>query len=346
MNPFLRKVKTASKATAVQIVEKRHGRRMVLERLGSAHTEAELVVLMQIGWEKLAADQPALGFAERSVGRPRGSGVVVEGQASRLLVDVIGSAWQRLGFDRIKDEAFFQFVLARLVEPTSKLDGLRVIAELGIQPVRLSTVERALQRCVTNNYREQLAAASFEHVWNQHGPGVSLLLYDVTTLYFEAEKEDEFRRVGFSKERRVDPQIVVGMLVDRSGRPLEIACFEGDKPETHTIIPVVRAFQGRYQVADMVVVADAGMLSTANLGAIDQAGLRFIVGSRMTKAPHDLARHFHWHGTAFTDGQIIDTITTRHGAPDPKRVRSRHEPVWDPHRRPNAWRVVGGVIGS
>ena len=62
-----------------------------------------------------------------------------------------------------------------------------------------------------------------------------MLLYDVTTLYFEAEKEDELRKIGYSKERRVDPQIVVGMLVDRLGHPLEIACFEGNKPETQSL---------------------------------------------------------------------------------------------------------------
>ncbi|WP_297752354.1 hypothetical protein [uncultured Tessaracoccus sp.] len=110
-----------------------------------------------------------------------------------------------------KDETFFQLVLARLVEPTSELDSLHVIEALGLQPVHLSTVKRALQRCASRDYREQLAAASFTHVWNQPCRDVSLLLFDVITLYFEAEKE------------------------------------------------------------------------------IDAAGLRFIVGSQITKAPHDLA---------------------------------------------------------
>ena len=137
-------------------------------------------------------------------------------------------------------------------------------------------------------------------------------MYDVTTLYFEAEHEDELRKVGYSKERRVDPQIVVGLLVDRGGFPLEITCWEGNKAETATILPTIRAFQERHGVADMVVVADAGMLSSANLKDLDAAGLRFIVGSRQTRAPGDLESHFRWHGDAFTDGQIIDTITPRH----------------------------------
>ena len=338
MSPFLRKVKTASGATAVQIVEKRHGVRTILEHLGSAHDEAELAALMRVGHDKLHANQPALELpGERGV---RPGVAVIEGKRSQLLVDVVRDSWGRLGFDAIEDEAFFQLVLARLVEPTSKLDSLRVIAELGLVPVHLSTVKRCLKRCADKGYRDKIAQACFQHVWSEQGGDVSLLLYDVTTLYFETDTEDDLRKVGFSKERRVDPQIVVGLLVDRTGHPLEIACFEGSKAETHTIIPVIKAFQQRHGVADMVVVADAGMLSAANLKAIDEAGLRFIVGSRVVKAPHDLAKHFRWHGTAFTDGQVIDTITMRSTAPDPNRVKTRAEPVWDPAVHPTAWRAV------
>lgn len=338
MSPFLRKVKTASGATAVQIVAKRHGVRTILEHLGSAHDEAELAALMRIGHDKLHANQPMLELSTQRGVRP---GVaVIQGKRSQLLVDVVRDSWERLGFDVIDDEAFFQFVLARLVEPTSKLDSIRVVEELGLRAAHRNTFTKALRRCAEKDYREQIAHACFQHVWSEQAGDVSLLMYDVTTLYFETDTEDDLRKVGFSKERRIDPQIVVGLLVDRSGFPLEIACFDGGKAETKTIIPVIQAFQKRHQVADMVVVADAGMLSAENLTAIDTAGLRFIVGSRMTKAPHDLAKHFHWHGTAFADGQIIDTITMRSTAPDPDRVKTRTEPVWDPAEHPLAWRTV------
>ncbi|GAA1485412.1 hypothetical protein GCM10009625_22160 [Brachybacterium fresconis] len=100
------------------------------------------------------------------------------------------------------------------------------------------------------------------------------MLYDVTTLYFEAKYEVELRKVGFSKERRVDPQIVVGLLVDRQGFPLEFGCYEGNKAETRTIIPIIKQFQARHNRADMVVVADAGMLSAGNLNDFAEAALR------------------------------------------------------------------------
>ncbi|OBI52022.1 hypothetical protein A5706_02170 [Mycobacterium sp. E796] len=90
-------------------------------------------------------------------------------------------------------------------------------------------------------------------------------------------------------------------------------------------MPIVKAFQQRYHITDMVVVAVAGMLAAGNLRDLDDAGLGFIVGSRDTKAPSDLASHFHWHGDVFTDGQIIHTITGRdqRAVPRPKAMTAR-----------------------
>ena len=82
------------------------------------------------------------------------------------------------------------------------------------------------------------------------------------------------------------------------------------------------------------------MLSAANLNALDEAGVGFIVGSRTTRAPGDLEAHFHWHGDAFTDGQVIDTITPRRGSRSQRDISSRREPVWDPHTHPGSWRAV------
>ena len=124
------------------------------------------------------------------------------------------------------------------------------------------------------------------------GGGLALVLYDLTTLYFETPREDGLRKVGMSKERRVDPQVTVGLLTDRSGFPLAVHLFEGNKAETKTLVPVLTGFRDQHPDAgEVVVVADAGMLSAANLLALEDAGFRFIVGSKSSKAPYDLADH-------------------------------------------------------
>lgn len=224
----MRRVKTASGATAVQIARRENRRDVVIEHLGSAHTDAEVAALVQAGRAKIEEGQGELDLDLGTTPRP--GRAIVEQQASRLLVDVIEASWRRLGFDVIADEAFFQLVLARIVEPTSMSDAVRVLGEIGIEPVHRNTFTATLRRAGKRGYRDQIAAACFSHALSSGE--VSLVLYDVTTLYFEAEKEDELRKVGYSKERRVDPQVVVGLLVDRHGFPLEIGCYEGNKAET------------------------------------------------------------------------------------------------------------------
>ena len=188
------------------------------------------------------------------------------------------------------------------MEPTSKLDSLRVLADLGITNHSNTSIHHCLKRIITDKYRDKLAKLCFAQASAQKG-GITLVLYDVTTLYFEVQQEDDYRKPGLSKERRLEPQIVVGLLVDQSGFPLEIQSFEGNKAETKTILPVIEAFKTKHQLAEMTVVADAGMMSANNLEALADAGHRYIVGSRLTKIPYDLAEYRKIRELA--DGQIV-----------------------------------------
>ena len=138
------------------------------------------------------------------------------------------------------------------------------------------------------------------------------MLYDVTTLYFETPREDRLRKVGMSKERRVDPQVTVGLLTDRGRVPAGRAPVRGQQGRDQDLDPGPDRVPPTHHpdTADIIVVADAGMLSAANLLALEQAGFRFIVGSKISKAPYDLADHFERHGNAFDDGQTIETTRT------------------------------------
>jgi hypothetical protein len=304
--PYVRKVKTSSGATAVQIVEKRSGVRRIVEHLGSAHDDLELALLLQVARDKLAAgqDELDLGLAPAPVGGAPAARVV--SSYSRVLWQVLADAYGYLGFNVLADEAFRALVLARLIEPTSKADTVRVLQEIGVPAPHVNTLHAALRRSRDRDYRARLASACMAHSARTTGTG-AMILYDVTTLHFEVRDEDDLRKVGMSKEHRVDPQVQVGLLVDPGGFPLEVHMFAGNKAETTTLIPVLTAFGARHAITAMVVVADAGMLSAANLNALEDAGFSFIVGSRLVKAPYDLADHFQRHGNYFTDGQILES---------------------------------------
>jgi hypothetical protein len=361
---FVRKVRTASGAVAVQIVTRRGRQVEQVEHLGSARTDADLALLLAAARDRLTPGQDALDLgmlststprlddiADWTTGRPgdgeqavldtepagrraratarRGrpatvsAGGRVVSTSSLLLWQVLTDAYSRMGFDVLGDEAFRAMVLARIVEPTSKADTLRVLTDLGAPCPSLRTVWRALKRCQDDDYRDKVSKACT--AFSSAAGGLSaLIMYDVTTLHFEVSDEDTgpaaLRRVGMSKEHRVDPQVQVGLLVDPSGFPLEVHLFEGNTAETTTILPVLQTFQQRHGVTGMVVVADAGMLSANNLNEIEDAGFSFIVGSRITKAPYDLADHFTRHGDYFTDLQILES-TRDMGTGKKKRQR-------------------------
>jgi hypothetical protein len=126
------------------------------------------------------------------------------------------------------DELFAHLVLARIIEPTSKLDSTRVLEEVGLTPVSCATLKRRLPVFATDSWRAHLAAACAAHAGQ--GPA-SLVLYDVSTLYFDIDAPDGFRGSGFSEERRLEPQITIGLLTDASGLPLMVNALEGNKAE-------------------------------------------------------------------------------------------------------------------
>jgi hypothetical protein len=193
-----------------------------------------------------------------------------------------------LGFARAAggDEVFRQLVLGRIIEPTSKADSLRVLAEVGVDAVSYPTLNRHLPGYATEHFRRKLAAACARHA--QLGPA-SLVLYDVSTLYFETDAGDGFREPGFSKERRLEPQITIGLLTDAAEFPLRVEAFEGNAAETTTMLPTITAFMAAHQLADVTIVADAGMISAANQRAIEAAGLSFILGMKVPDIPYVLA---------------------------------------------------------
>jgi hypothetical protein len=336
----VRRVRTASGATAVQIVHKRGRSVLGIDHVGSARDEAELAALLEAASSRLHAGQGELPL-EPAEGRGRPPGqAVVEGTASMILWEALVSVYDALGFSAAGDEAFKALVLARVVEPTSKADTVRVLGEVGVSSPTRVTFQRCLKRVVERGYRELIADACYERAAS--AGGLAVVLYDLTTLYFETDIEDGLRRVGMSKERRVDPQVTVGLLTTSAGFPLQVHLFEGNKAETKTLVPVLTGFRDRYRVQDVVVVTDAGMLSAANLLALEEAGFDVIVGSRISKAPYDLAEHFDRHGNYFADGQTVETTRTMGRGKDKRTRRVVYQYSFKRYQRDN--RAINAMV--
>ena len=266
----------------MQIVYSNRRGARTMEHIGSAHDEVELELLKTVARQRLAAGQAELDLG---LGPGEGGPLPILGSRMATLVDALGHAYRVLGFEDATgaDEVFAQLVLARIIEPTSKLDSARVLAEAGITPVSYPTLNRRLRSFAASSWRQRLSAACAARAGL--GPA-SLVLYDVSTLYFETDEGDGFREPGFSKERRLEPQITIGLLTDGSGFPLAVEAFEGNRAETATMLPTIRAFMTAHRLTDVTIVADAGMVSASNQRAIEAEGLSFILGARIPDVPH------------------------------------------------------------
>lgn len=337
MSPYIRTVTTASGAIAVQIVHSEKRGSKSLTHIGSAHTPEDLALLRAQAQRLLSGDQISLDLGIDTT--PAGTGthhdpVPVTSEKAGHLIDAIEHAYTTLGLDDAAggDEVFRNLVIARLVQPGSKLDSVETLAEIGIPSASYPTINRRLPVYATASFRDRLTHACATHAGI--GPGV-LVLYDVTTLYFETDEADEFRKPGFSKERRLEPQITVGLLSDAAGFPLSVGAFEGNMAETRTMLPMISRFRQSFGVDDITIVADAGMFSAANKKAIVDAGLHYILGTKFKDIPDPVATWRTDHpGQEYTDKQIwVDAHRAQPGQGGVPHSVTYYQYSWDRARR-------------
>ncbi|MBC8490199.1 MAG: IS1634 family transposase, partial [Bacteroidetes bacterium] len=181
----------------------------------------------------------------------------------------------------LEDEMFRYLVITRLVYPVSKLKTVDYLYKHKGISINIDKVYRYLDKL----HQQQMTLVqeiSYQHAIKVLHAKVSIVFYDVTTLYFEAEDEDDLRKSGFSKDgKHQQPQVVLGLLVNATGFPLVYKIFEGNKFEGHIMLPVVETFKEKYKLQQLVIVADAGLMSNQNIKELCEKKYEFIVGARI-----------------------------------------------------------------
>lgn len=283
---YIRKTKTASGATAIQVVRYVHRKLVVDAHIGSAHTDEELKVLNQIAsaWiEKTAKQRPLFPSL---AGHTSGAGLALVDKCEYLgvrytfLYETLHKLLTRFGFTGLGERLLNDLVIMRIMEPASKFRSLKLLKEyFGIHHRRQTFYEN-LSRFV--RLKDRVQQLALQLAIKEFSFDFSLVFYDVTTLYFESFESDDLRQPGFSKDNKANqPQIVVGLMVSNDGFPIAYEIFAGNKFEGHTLIPMIESFRRQHVIQTLTVVADAAMISFGNIEALKQQNLFYIVGARM-----------------------------------------------------------------
>ena len=193
--------------------------------------------------------------------------------------DIYGKLYDELGFNKVlpnparnvaSTNALKEMVLARVANPDSKRGSVLNLEENFGVKLDLNSVYKMMDKIGDKEVLKlnQLVYGKTKELFRDK---IDIVYFDATTLYFESFSEDEFKKNGYSKDNKFNqPQVVLALLVTKSGLPIGYKAFSGDTFDGHTILPALKEIQEHYDIDKVVFVADSGMFSKENLAEFDK----------------------------------------------------------------------------
>jgi transposase len=279
---FIRKKPNKSGLVSVQVIDKSRGKYKVVKTIGSSKDPSEIERLILEG-KRYAQDQMGLQQIDFTDHKKIFNDVLSSINSYKLvgIQYVLGKIYEDVGFGQVKEDLLKDLVLYRLVYPKSKLKTTEYLYRYEQKSYSEDDIYRFMDK-LYSKHKELVQQISFNHTLKVLDGAIHAVFYDVTTIYFETEKEDDIRKTGFSKDgKHKNPQIVLGLLVSKNAYPLAYDIFEGNKYEGDTFLPILEGFQKKYKFEKLTVVADAGLLSNKNVNELSAKGYEFILGARI-----------------------------------------------------------------
>lgn len=304
---FVRKNRNRSGSVSVQIISKEGGRYRLIRTIGSSSNpeEIERMVMEAKNYIHYPAHQLPLfsTLSEVDLGIKSFIGNMTNLQIHTIGPELIfGTLFDRIGFDVIDNELFRHITMARLAYPASKLKTVDYLHRYRGIKKGVDTIYRFLDK-LASAHKETVQRIAFEYTKKQL-KNISVVFYDMTTLYFEAEDEDDLRKIGFSKDGKFrKPQIMLGLLVGQNGYPIGYDIFEGNTFEGHTLLPILQGVQAKYGLKKPIVIADAALLSKKNLKSLSKEQYEFIIGARIKNETSEIKNKILKQAKDIKDGE-------------------------------------------
>jgi transposase len=283
----IRTTKTKSGKIAVQVINYTKRKVNVLKHIGSAKNEEETRVLKEQAENWIRTEMGKKGLFK--IGKDSYfSNYQYLGFTYAYAYEFLEKIYHKFNFQNHVSGLFKDLVIARILEPKSKRDSLEFLQTfLGI-----THSENVLYKMIAKHddtTKDNLEKEIVKIAKSDFGFDFSFVLYDVTTLYFESFKSDDFKKSGFSKDHKHNqPQIVIGLMVTKDGFPLSYEVFPGNTFEGNTFLPCILNFKKKHNIAQITVVADSAMISKQNLDKLLESGLNYIIASRLANLKESL----------------------------------------------------------
>jgi transposase len=293
---FIRKKLNKSGIVSVQVINKSSGRYKVRKTIGSSSDPDLTERLVKEGekWiENYLGQMDMFSYLDKQEEEKRVINLLLS-NIENILINgsqiILDKVYKSIGFDKINDDVLKHIVISRLSQPMSKSATVEYLKAYFDEDIHYQKIYRYMDQ-LDGQVQEEIQKISVEHTRKILGDQIGLIFYDVTTLYFESNKKDDLREVGFSKDgKHSHVQVVLGLLVSKGGYPLSYSLFNGSQFEGYTMLPVVEDFITRFKLKDFVIVADSGLMSKTNIELLDSAGYKYIIGARIKSESQQIKR--------------------------------------------------------
>ena len=294
---YVRKKPNRSGSTSVVIVEKRNGKSHYLKTIGVSSDPVEVDNLYLQGKRWIVEQTSGRDMFLEQI-RQEEEKLAVEGLLNKIehiLINgtqlILNPVYQNIGFDKINDDVLKHLVVSRICQPQSKVATSDYLKSYFDEDVDLNKIYRYLDK-LSDTQRDKIQEISVNHTRKVLGGSIGVVFYDVTTLYFETDEDDELRKKGWSKDgKHSQPQVVLGLLVSKGGYPLAYSIHEGNKYEGHTMLPIVKDFVSKFDLEDFIVVADSGLMNAENIKELEKNNYKYIIGARI-KSENQVVREW------------------------------------------------------
>jgi len=310
---FLRKKKNNSGSVSIQIISKSRGKYKVVKTIGSGKSEREIEKLYYLGKQELERLTLQTELFESETDAIVDTVFSALSNANIKVVGpelIFGKIYDAIGYNKIEKELFRHLVVSRLAFPGSKLKTVDYLYRYQGVRINIDTVYRFLDK-LNNSLKSSVEQITFNHTKKVLGGHISVVFYDMTTLYFEASDEDDLRKTGFSKDgKHSHPQIFLGLLVGLGGYAIGYDIYEGNTYEGHTLIPFLEKISERFNLQKPIVVADSGLLSNKNIEALEEKNYQYIIGARIKNESESIKKRI--LKTTLRDGQLTSIKKSEH----------------------------------
>ena len=298
MSLHIRQKKNSSGTISIQIVDRSNRKYKVIETIGCAKTDADLEIYINIANSRLQELSKQL-YPTLFDEEPDDFLSFIElGNKDLIPIGdelIYGNIFHKLGCSKVdldfkRMKLFKGLVISRLLYPGSKLYLIDYLEYFKKEDIDKNSIYRFLDTIYEDKLKLQIERCIFEYTNKKMNNTIAFTFYDVTTLYFESESEDDLRRIGFSKEGKLArPQIQLGLFTTLEGYPLSFEVYEGNKYEGHTLVDILKKFQNKFNLEHKpVVVADRGMLNNDNIVYLENNGYKYILAAKIKNTPNDL----------------------------------------------------------